>query len=155
MHTVELLPDAGLESAVREMWSRLVAAGLPSLATHGHATNRPHLTLATAASVEGLAVAGLPVPAELGAVRFLGRAVVWEVRPTAALLEVQARVCAALPDPWPPPGEWVPHLSLALRVRSAQHEAVLAALGDPPRAGGWFVAARSYDTATRTVTGLA
>ncbi|SNY66049.1 2'-5' RNA ligase superfamily protein [Paractinoplanes atraurantiacus] len=137
------------------MWFRLKQAGLPSLATHGHASNRPHLTVATAASLAGLSGVELPLRAELGAVRSLGRAVVWEVRPTAELRELQARVWEALDEAWPPPQEWVPHVSLALRVPAGQHEAVPAALGDLPRAAGFFVAARSYDTATRVVTDLA
>ncbi|XVU29518.1 hypothetical protein ACQPZJ_21315 [Actinoplanes sp. CA-054009] len=106
MHTVELLLDPGLEDLVRQKWLVLREAGLPSLATHGHVSNRPHLTVATAESLAGLA------------------------------------------------GEWVPHVSLALRVPAEQRAAVPAALGDLPRAGGWFVAARSYDTATREVADL-
>ncbi|MEV4342888.1 2'-5' RNA ligase family protein [Actinoplanes sp. NPDC049596] len=154
MHTVELLLDSALEDRVRRLWSTLEEAGLPSLATHPHVTNRPHLTVVSAAALEGLPDLGLPLEVELGAVGFLGRAAVWEVRPTAALRELQAKVWAALPEAWPPPEEFVPHVSLALRVRADQHDAVLAALGNVTHARGQFVAARSYDTATRTVTGL-
>ncbi|XVV16614.1 2'-5' RNA ligase family protein [Actinoplanes sp. CA-131856] len=152
MHTVELLLDSGLESLVRRQWLCLREAGLPSLATHGHASNRPHLTVATGESLAGLATVDLPLAAEFGAVTFLGRAAVWEVRPTEALRELHARVWSSLPGAWPPPGQWVPHVSLALRVRADQHDAVRAALGDLPRAVGRFVAARSYDTVTRAVT---
>ncbi|MFF5084546.1 2'-5' RNA ligase family protein [Actinoplanes sp. NPDC000266] len=88
-------------------------------------------------------------------VTFLGRAAVWEVRPTDALRELHGLVWASLPGAWPPPEEWVPHVSLALRVRADQHDAVMGALADLPRAAGHFVAARSYHTATRVVTDLA
>jgi hypothetical protein len=156
MHTVELLFDQDLESSVRALWARLHDAGLPSLATHTHPTNRPHLTVISAASLTGLPPLKLPQTAELGPVRLLGRAVVREVRPTPELRDLYHQVWTSLmgADPWPPPAEWIPHVSLALRVHPDQHEAVLDALGDLPPARGSFAAARSYDSGTRTVIGL-
>lgn len=154
MHTVELLPDAELEHGVRELWDRLRDAGLPSLARHPHPTNRPHLTVLTAASLAGLPPLDLPIAAELGPVRLLGRALVREVVDADRLRELQSRAWHALEAGWPPPGEWVPHVSLALRVPpSAQAEALRLLAGVPP-AHGEFVAARTYDTRTRTVTGV-
>jgi hypothetical protein len=38
VRTVELLPDAALDAAVRDAWARLAAAGLPSLGRHPHPT---------------------------------------------------------------------------------------------------------------------
>ena len=154
MHTVELLLDQRLELGVRELWNRLRDAGLPSLATHPHPTNRPHLTLLRAASLAGLRPLPLPVPAQLGQVRLLGRALVREVTPTASLRDLQADAWSSLAeaDPWPPPPEWTPHVSLALNVPASHREAALHLLADLPPARGHFVAARSYDTETRTVT---
>jgi hypothetical protein len=153
VHTVELLLDPRLEQGVRDLWDRLREAGLPSLATHRHPTNRPHLTLLTAASPAGTRLA-LPVPAELGPVRMLGRALVRQVTPTAELRQIQADVWSALPgiDRWPPPPDWTPHVSLALNVPAGRREAALHLLAALPAEHGHFVAARSYDTEARTVT---
>lgn len=155
MHTVELLLDQELEEGVREWWRRLRDAGLQSLATHPHPTNRPHLTVLTAPSLAGLPPLDLPLPAELGPVRALGRSVVREVIAPPELRELQARVWRSLPgEPWPAPAEWVPHVSLALKASPAQRQAALALAANLPPARGRFVAARSYDTETRTVTDL-
>ncbi|WP_433306111.1 2'-5' RNA ligase family protein [Actinoplanes sp. CA-030573] len=170
MRTVELLLDQELEEGVREWWRRLRDAGLPSLATHRHPTNRPHLTVVTASSLAGLPPLDLPLAAELGPVRALGRALVREVVATPDLRELQARVWRSLPapascipsssravrsgEPWPAPADWVPHVSLALRASPAQQRAALEMAADLPPAYGRFDAARSYDTVTRTVTDL-
>ena len=155
MHTVELLPDADLECAVRDLWDRLRDAGLPSLAGHPHPTNRPHLTVITAASIAGLANPPLPVAAHLGPARFLGRALVLDVVPTDELRDIHARAWSSLSGnhPWPAPLAWVPHISLALKVPQAQRAAALRTVTTTP-ARGRFVAARSYDSQTRTVADL-
>ncbi|MBM2619600.1 2'-5' RNA ligase family protein [Actinoplanes sp. LDG1-06] len=150
MHTVELLPDEGLDSAVRKQWGLLLDAGLPSLASHGHPTNRPHLTVVTAASLDGLPALSLPVAVSFGAARMLGRALVLPVEVTDQLREMHERVWSALPSAWPPPAEWVPHVSLALRASPA----ALTAASSFGRVEGSFVAARSYDTSVRTVIAL-
>ena len=151
VHTVELLPDDELDGVVRAMWDRLAAAGLASLAHHRHPTNRPHLTLASGPRPAHV-VLDLPLRVTLdGPVRFGGRAALlaWRVVPTRELLDLQARVWRAMDDPNPlhAPERWVPHVGLARRV--------------PPDADitvgmrhGWLVAARSYDTDTRTVVPL-
>jgi hypothetical protein len=156
MRTVELVVDPGLDDLVRAVWRRLHAAGLPSLATHTHPTNRPHLTLAAAQRLTpevGAALAGLPVPAELDRVVCFERTVVWRVVLTDALRELHAEVWRALGDtarnPLHAPGSWVPHVSLALRAKDvARYEAELR---DLPAARGSFVRARTYDSQTRTV----
>jgi hypothetical protein len=156
MFTVELLPDARLAAQVRALWELLRDAGLPSLATHPHPTNRPHLTVLTCRSVAGLPPLPLPVDAELGRVRVLGRALVREVTQTAALRDIYAVTWEALggADAWPTPPEWVPHVSLALKVPAPAREVALRMLAGAPPLLGRFVAARSYDTVARTVTGL-
>ncbi|GAA3350448.1 hypothetical protein GCM10020358_76410 [Amorphoplanes nipponensis] len=159
MHTVELTVDPALDGLVRSVWQRLHAAGLPSLATHQHPTNRPHLTLAAAERLTPeitTALAGLPVEAELDGLIFFERAVAWRVVPTDALRDLHARVWHALPDgdrnPQHAPGSWVPHVSLALRTRDQSRYA--GVLRDLPVARGSFAQARTYDSGTRVVTAL-
>ncbi|MFI7540962.1 2'-5' RNA ligase family protein [Actinoplanes sp. NPDC049599] len=159
MHTVELLVDPALDGLVRSVWQRLHAAGLPSLATHAHPTNRPHLTLAAADRLTpevGAALAGLPVGATLDGLIFFERAVVWRVTLTDALRDLHARVWRALEgterNPQHAPGSWVPHVSLALRGGDQPRYA--AELRDLPAARGSFRQARTYDSGTRAVTPL-
>lgn len=120
---------------------------------HPHPTNRPHLTVLTAASLAGLPPLLLPVTAELGEVEMLGRALVRRVTPTAELREIHAGAWSALAgaQAWPAPPEWIPHVSLALKVPEAQREAALKLFSQEPVERGHFTAARSYDTASRTV----
>ncbi len=176
MRTVELTCDDRLDGRVREVWRRLDAAGVPSLAGHTHPTNRPHLTVASADDLPpgsrvavDAALAVLPLPVTLdGLLLFAGRAGVlaWRVVPDDALLALHERVWRALApvagrNPLHGPGRWTPHVSLARRITPARHAAALAALDDLAApdgrltATGTFTAARSYDTATRTVTPLA
>jgi hypothetical protein len=152
VHTVELLLDDELDGAVRAVWDRLAAAGLTSLALHPHPTNRPHVTLAAGAVPPAGLVLPLPMPVTLdGTIRFDGRIgmLAWRVVPSPDLLAVQAGVWRAMDDdnPLRRPENWVPHVSLARKVPPGF--AV-----DVGVRHGRFVAARSYDTETRTVVGL-
>lgn len=166
---MELVCSPGLETAVRAVWARLAATGLPSLARNTHPTNRPHLTLAAVDGfppgaehrLAGLFDAALPVPVTLERVVVLdGSApLVWLVRPTPALTALHAAVWDVLADaegqrPWHAPGAWVPHLSLALRFRNADLRMARAVAGGQHPTGA-FTAARSYDGTDRTVTPLA
>ena len=155
MHTVELTFDPALDAGVRQLWDRLHAAGLPSLATHRHPTNRPHVTLVSTPSLAGLPPLDLPVPVTLGGARLLGRALVRDVE-SPRLRELHAAVWAAVggENPLHAPDRWVPHVSLALNVPADRREAVVAFLGDLPAIAGELVLARSYDTETRTVVDL-
>ncbi|KAB1916008.1 2'-5' RNA ligase family protein [Micromonospora sp. AMSO31t] len=168
MRTVELLCSPELEEAVRAAWDRLAAAGLPSLARHPHPTNRPHLTLASVDEfpsgaeerLADLCDAALPLPARLDRVEVLdGTApLVWLVRPAPQLVALHGAVWDVLaaapgPRPWHTPGRWVPHLSLALRFRDADRRRARALAGGE-RPTGEFVAARSYDSETRTTVPL-
>ncbi|MEV0807692.1 2'-5' RNA ligase family protein [Micromonospora sp. NPDC050200] len=168
MRTVELLCSLPLEQTVRAAWDRLAAAGLPSLARNTHPTNRPHLTMA---SVDGfppgaadrladLLDAALPLPVRLDRVEVLdGSApLVWLVRPSPELSALHAAVWDVLAGvdgqhPWHAPGRWIPHLSLALRFRHNDRR-LARALAGVHRPTGEFVAARSYDGDTRTVSPL-
>jgi 2'-5' RNA ligase superfamily protein len=159
MHTVELLPDPTLDGLVRSVWLRLHAAGLPSLATHEHPTNRPHLTLAAADRLTPeltTALTGLPLETELDGLIFFERAVVWRVRLTDPLRELHRQVWDALAgtdrNPQHAPDRWVPHISLVLRAKD--HSRYAAELRDLPAARGHFRSARTYDSGTRSVTAL-
>lgn len=158
MHTVELLLASPLEEHVRTVWRDLASAGLRSLADHRHPTNRPHLTLATTDLLTpGVvpALAGLPVDVVLDEVVLLGRTVAWRVRPTADLLALQRRVWEALDgrerNPLHEPGRWVPHVSLALRVKPEMQERYPR---DLDAVSGQLVSARTYDSDSRTVEDL-
>ncbi|GAA2345819.1 2'-5' RNA ligase family protein [Streptomyces kunmingensis] len=169
MHTVELLVDHVTEERVAGVWRALAAAGLPSQASHGHPTNRPHLTLATSAEPPpggwralAPALSALPVPLRLeGVVRFGGRTRVlaWRVVPGAELTAVHRQVWELLHtdgdahrNPLHAPGNWAPHLTLG-RSRSTAacwpDELLPAQLSEPWE--GTFTQARSYDTVRRTV----
>lgn len=164
MPTVELLPDEELRGRVEAVWERLAGAGLPSLAGHGHPTNRPHLTLAAADALPpdgwlATALAGLPVPVRLDGLLSFGGArggLAWAVVPGRALLDVQAAVSELVRprSPWFRPGLWTPHVSLVLRATPAQRAAAVELLADLPAAEGALVAARSYDEPSRTVRAL-
>ncbi|MEU7933770.1 2'-5' RNA ligase family protein [Micromonospora echinofusca] len=168
MRTVELVCSPELEAAVRGAWERLAASGLPSLARNAHPTNRPHLTLAAVDEfppgarprLAALFDAALPLPVRLDRIAVLdGSApLVWLLRPSPELTALHASVwdvLAAAPGqrPWHAPGHWRPHLSLALRFRDADRRLARAVAG-VERPGGAFVAARSYDGSTRTVSPL-
>ncbi|MFI7657637.1 2'-5' RNA ligase family protein [Micromonospora parva] len=168
MRTVELVCSPGLEGAVRAVWGRLAAAGLPSLDRNVHPTNRPHLTLAAVDDfppgvehrLAELFDTTLPVPVTLDRVVVLdGSApLVWLVQPNPALTALHAAVWDVLAEadgqrPWHAPGAWVPHLSLALRFRNADLRLARAVAGGQ-RPTGAFDAARSYDGTDRSVTRL-
>jgi hypothetical protein len=169
MRTVELLCSAPLSTAVRAGWQQLAAAGLPSLATHTHPTNRPHLTLAsaagfapgTAAALGAALSAVLPLPVRLAGLRLLdGRGtLVWVLAPDPALLAAHRAVWrildgAAERNPLHRPGRWLPHLSLARRFRPADLDLAREVLTPVTPTSGALVAARSYDSTTRAVTPL-
>ncbi|MFJ8031967.1 2'-5' RNA ligase family protein [Streptomyces sp. NPDC096032] len=172
MHTVELLADTSTEERVRHIWQRLADAGLPSLASHPHPTNRPHVTLATTPELPWAvrrelcaAFTVLPLPLSLrGVIRFSGRVKVlaWRVVPDAALAALQRQVWEVLAgygtgegNSLHEPGNWVPHISLA-RARSGAvpwpDELLPAELSQ--HWDGTFEGARSYDSTARTVEPL-
>ena len=59
VHSVELLFDAGTESAVRGIWDDLMAAGVRSQAAHKSPSNRPHVTLTVADRMDDAVTAAL------------------------------------------------------------------------------------------------
>ncbi|MET0838527.1 MAG: 2'-5' RNA ligase family protein [Marmoricola sp.] len=137
--------DGPSDRAVRALWRRLEDAGVPTLASHTHGRHVPHLTLASLRSWDlealGPELAGLrplePETVAFDAVGMFRRSRCWLVpAPTHELLHRQEAVAAAARRSGADlhrhyePGQWVPHLTLAPRLR----------LDDLP-----VVAARVYD----------
>lgn len=156
--------DAAAEAAVRDEWRALDEAGVPSMARHTGASNRPHITMLVRTSVPVFDAAALcareAFPVVLGAPvlfgsherRILARAVV----PSRALLALHADLHAAA-GPGDDaahtlPGAWTPHVTLARRVRGADLARVVDLVGAeiPARAAGM----RRWEAASRTVTAL-
>lgn len=159
--SLELLLDDAAEEAVRRDWEALAAAGLSSLAGHTAASNRPHVTLAARSSPvpHPLSIdADLPIPIELGPPLLLGsgerRVLARAVVPSAALLALHAAVLRAAGEGDDPPhllpDRWMPHVTLARRLRTADLAPALALLG--PAIEGTGVAVRRWDASTRVVT---
>ncbi|PJJ71840.1 2'-5' RNA ligase superfamily protein [Diaminobutyricimonas aerilata] len=166
MQSVELLLDADADEAVREEWRELDEAGLPSLARHTGASNRPHITLLVApegaetriASLRD-AAALLPVPVTLGGLLLFpsrhGAVLARAVVVTAALLTVHravhdavGRAVTALPVSVP--DAWTPHVTLARRLTPAQVAVALEVL-EAPVLAATATESRLWDSATRLV----
>lgn len=140
--SIELLLDTAAEDAIRAEWDALAACGMSSLAAHTSASNRPHVTLLARASLPRLdagvfaevgavpLVLGEPVLFGTGERRVLAR----RVAPTPALLGIRETVLAAagpgVDAPHTEPGTWIPHVTLARRLRVADIDAALDLLGD-------------------------
>lgn len=127
-----LLLDSRADRALRALWRRLEDAGVPTLMTHTHGHHLPHLTFATMLEYDvaavGEALSGLPKqPPEtvlLDALGMFRRSRCWlGLAPTAELVERQRAVVAAARATGArvhrsyEPGAWVPHLTLAPRLR--------------------------------------
>jgi 2'-5' RNA ligase len=134
-----LLIDDPADAAIRELWRRLEAAGVPSLATHTHGRHVPHLTLAALRTFSipdvQRALAGLeaaePRVLHLDALGAFRRSRCW-LAPAAsadlvarqeAVVEAAAGTGAELHRHYRP-GVWVPHLTLAPRLHTTDLPAV-------------------------------
>ncbi|WP_032379510.1 2'-5' RNA ligase family protein [Rhodococcoides fascians] len=131
VQSAELLLDSGLDATVRREWAALSDAGLPSQNRHRGESNRPHITVAVAASMpvavdDGAAVRFDPFDVRLGGlVVFGGRAITLArlVVPTSELLDLHARMHAAVGEDsldHLDPGRWTPHVTLARRLTSEE-----------------------------------
>ena len=163
VQAVELTFDRPTDDRLRSEWSRLQSAGLPSLADHTGATNRPHVTLHVRDELdEGVEerlvrLAGrLPLRLRIGhLVLFHARrrwVVARQVVVDRALLELHEEVASAAGgggSPLTAPGSWVPHVSLARGVRDEQVGEVLALLADAPAYAGTALRLRRWDQARR------
>ncbi|GAA1893753.1 2'-5' RNA ligase family protein [Williamsia serinedens] len=171
-HSVELLPDPDTERRIRDIWDALIDAGLPSQASVSSESNRPHVTLVAARTIDdttdpamrGLARDRLPLPVEIGApVVFGGRTatVALLVVPTADLLVTHSAVVetigAAAVDPVAHSGTdgWTAHVTVARRVPFDQLSDVLRLVVDHRIDGTVHLdGMRRWDSDARTVTDL-
>lgn len=164
MRSIELVFDDSTDSAIRADWSRLAAAGIPSLAGHTSPSNSPHITLAAGAALPAAVPPGLEgaLPLDIvfsgvlvfpaGAGKYvLARAVVMAGR----LLDLHRDLHAGLSESLPltRPGNWTPHVTLARRVPAARLGAAVDLLD--LRLQGQSTGARLWDSESRTITVLA
>lgn len=143
VHSVELLFDPDTDAAIRSIWDDLTEAGVRSQAAHRAPTDRPHVTLAVAESMDESVkdalrpvLQRLPLACTIGAPMLFGRrdfTLVRLVVPSAELLSLHAEVQSAClphmpsgPQPHSEPGRWTPHVTLARRVPADQLRAALA-----------------------------
>jgi len=146
VQALDLTFDRPTDDRVRAEWDALRDAGLPSLARHTGATNRPHLTLDTREKVGADADAGLaevaarlPLDVRVGTVLLFHARQRWvlarHVVVDRALLDLHEYALAALGvggSPLTGRGRWVPHVTLARGVSDEQLPAALALVADAP-----------------------
>ena len=134
-----LLLDPTADRAVRRLWDRVEAAGVPSMASHTHGHHLPHLSYAVLRRGDPekvcRVVASLPtgptVTLGFDALGTFRRGRVWLAPAvTSDVLRRQEQVATALAafdlHRSYVPGSWVPHCTLAPRVRLDQLNAVAA-----------------------------
>lgn len=158
VHSIELVFDRDTESAIRNIWAALAAAGIPSQAP----ASRPHVTLAVA---DGIAPdvdellrplsERLPLRCLVGAPVLFGRTSAVFARlvvPTGELLALHAQVHGVCgphlsPGPMPNslPGQWTAHVTMARRVGGAQLGRALRIAGRPAQIDGSFAGLRRWD----------
>jgi len=138
-----LLFDDTSARPLQRLWRRLEEEGVPTLLSHTHGRHVPHLSLAVLRSfdvtavrrtVEQLPHAG-PTPLHLDALGLFRRGRSWLVPAvTADLVHRQERLVTALLDTGAElhrhyaPGVWVPHITIAPRVRLEALTALAAAV---------------------------
>lgn len=138
LHAIELLPDDAGRDVILRDWQALRHAGLPSQLDHRGTTNSPHVTVVAAPvlavddeqRVRELVAPLLPVEARAGGIGLLGGAKVSLVR----LLDVPDELVRAVLDLRSGLSDvqhrgWLPHVTLARRVRRVDVPAALEVLG--------------------------
>ncbi|MFK4805661.1 2'-5' RNA ligase family protein [Microbacterium sp. ZW CA_36] len=164
MFSVELIPDAEIDGAVRDDWDRLLGADLPSSGRNPAPSNRPHVTLAVRDRVDPAAFASiaelLPVALELAGFVLLGHrdryVLARHVVVSAPLLTVHRVVAeiAGRPEPrYSNTGidRWTPHMTVA-RGLTAARLATAMRLVKAPNVVGQATGARVWDAEARRVT---
>jgi hypothetical protein len=147
---IVLWPDPATGKAVRDLWSELADAGLPSVETHTHGPHQPHVSLVVAESFDVQAakaavgaVPSTPIPcrAETAAL-YRGGALLLPLVANHELLAEHDRVSNILGElpvgRWPhtKPGVWMPHMTCAYNLASDQvAQAVSIALRYLPLSG--------------------
>ena len=161
MRSVELLLDPSSEARIRGQWEALEAAGIPSLALHTSASNRPHLTLLAGPELvppQPGALGALPASVLLGAVLLFPHAdrfvLAWGAVRSPELDALHARASRLMPGAVPTslPEAWTPHVSVSRRLRAEQLGEAVPLLGEPFTVG--LSSVRFWDGDTRTVTEL-
>ncbi len=167
-HSIELLFDGVTEAAIRQDWTALADAGLPSQAHHRSPTNRPHVTVAVSDHIDAAVddslrrpAALLPLPCRIGAPMVFGHRSLTLVRlvvPSVALLrfhESVSALCAphSSPGPFPHslPGQWTPHVTLCRRLAPSDLPEALATIGAEDVTGA-FGRLRRWDGDARVDT---
>ncbi len=163
VHSIELLFDDHVETALRGQWAALARAGLPSPAGTGSDGWRPHVTLVVAARIEHAAdeslarlAARLPLDCTVGAPVLFGSGRYVLARLVVAsreLLDLHEAVYAVsepqmVPHPLPhtAPDHWTPHTTLCRRLSAADAGRALASVRHLGRdLMGCFVGLRHWD----------
>jgi len=162
--SIEVTFDPATDARIRAEWEALAAAGLSSLAPHSSPSNAPHLTLLERRSPlpDDLAIhpGALPILLVLGPPLLMGvgdrRILARSVLPTSALLDLHAAVHAAAgqgPRDRDVQTPWLPHVTLARRLRVVDVAMALDLLGEPFEASGTVL--RRWDPASGRITVLA
>ena len=148
-HSIELIFDEATNTVIGQQWQKIAEAGLPSQGNIRSASNRPHVTLVAADSIDAAVddelgaledVVGMPV--NVGALLlFWGRrgTAARLVVPSERLLALHAQVFAATrphiggrPVPHIAPGGWTPHITLARRLLPGQLGHIVRAVSEGP-----------------------
>jgi hypothetical protein len=162
VHSVELLFDPDTEAAIRSSWDDLTEAGVRSQSAHTAPSNRPHVTVAVAETMDVTVhdalrplVRHLPLRCTVGAPMLFGRRDFTLARlivPSAGLLSLHAEVLDAClphmpngPLPHSEPGHWTPHVTLARRVPAEQLHAALGVKRLGRDLSATFVRLRHWD----------
>jgi 2'-5' RNA ligase len=140
-----LLFDRRADRLVRDLWGRVEALGVMTLASHTHGHHHPHLSLAVLRSWELEQVraaleevpTGEPITISChGSLVFPRGRVALAPSADADLVSRQERVVAALRPTGADlhrnyePGRWVPHISVATRTPAARLSEVTTAVAD-------------------------
>ncbi len=160
VHSVELVVDDATDTSIRQQWAALLDADLPSQGRHRGASNRPHITMALADTLDtrdinrlSSAVAVLPLPVTVGGLLIFGghRFVLARLAvPSIEVLDLQSELVRALAAPANPhgtfsAGRWTPHITLARRLTAEQLAVALMVLADFEPLTGTLTAARRWD----------
>ncbi len=162
VHSVDVTFDDELDAAVRTRWRALADLGLPSLASHQGASNRPHVTLAAGTTLDLAARPDFaPIVVRLGApvlfARRSGAVLALGVVPSTELLHLHRGVADAVTGAFDhtEPRSWTPHVTLSRRLPWERTGAALEALASlGPLPDGRILGLRFWNGDTRTVTDL-
>jgi 2'-5' RNA ligase len=161
VQALDLTFDQPTDDRVRVEWEVLRGAGLPSLARHTGATNRPHLTLDSrdrvspqAEAALGAVAQRLPLAVRVGTLVLFHAKQRWvlarHVVVDRALLDLHSHVAAVLGpggSPLTEPGRWVPHLTLARGVTDDQLPDALELVAESPPFTARALRLRRWDQA--------